>query len=192
MTTNMSIILGILNQEMQKRRDLRIVITSATLDASFFQQFFAGRIDNIPVIKVPGRNHTVRLRYAPFDWDEWDMPQKCAEAVLCVLESSFNADGDFLVFLHGEQEIESCCKKIRAGISNIPGANDKVYTLYSALPQDQQDAAVGAGIIRTSSRGRPSRNVIVASNMAESSVTLERIIFVFDSGLAKEKVRFYI
>jgi len=190
MTTNMFIILGILRHEMNKNQNFRIVITSATLDATFFQLFFAGRLDKIPLIKVPGRNYTVQVHYAQNDCDEWDMPKKCAEAVLCLLDSSFPEDGDFLVFLHGGQEIESCCSMIRAGIKDIPGAMHKVYALYSTLPQEHQDAAVNANKISTTSGGRPSRNVIVASNMAESSVTLERVVFVIDSGLAKEKVRF--
>lgn len=187
-TTNMIILLGMLRDVLSAQPKFRLIITSATMDVGVFHQFFA---QQVPEIIVPGRNFPVIICYAKNNVMFSHAASECADAVLLVTKSTFDGDGDFLVFLHGEKEIKDCCRLIREGIRDTEFSNDKVYPLYASLPQSEIDAAVNACKTKpTSSSGnRRSRNIIVASNVAETSITLLRVIIVFDSGLAKEKVK---
>lgn len=159
---NIDFLLGILKRILAHRRDLRVVISSATLDSSLFSDFFG----SAPVIDIPGRAYPVDIRYLPPAPDDADLPRDVCEAI-----ASLPANGDILVFLPGERDIRDCASSL---VRDRPG--DDVIPLLASLPAAEQQRA-----FRLSHR----RRIILATNVAETSVTIPGIRFVVDSGLAR-------
>ncbi len=161
---NIDFLLGILKRILQKRRDLKVVVSSATLDAGLFSAFFGGA----PVLSVPGRLHPVTLRYLPpEDGDEADLARDVRNAI-----ASLPPDGDILVFLPGERDIRECAEALSAPEFR----DDETIPLLGSLPAQEQQKA-----FRLSSR----RRIVLATNVAETSVTIPGIRYVVDSGLAR-------
>ena len=161
---NIDFLLGILKRILTRRKDLKVVVSSATLDADAFSAFFGGA----PVLQIPGRLYPVEVRYAPPPEDEEaDLARDVLGAVDTLPEG-----GDILVFLPGERDIRECAETL----GRERGEMDEIIPLLASLPASEQQRA-----FRTSSR----RRIILATNVAETSVTIPGIRFVIDSGLAR-------
>ena len=161
---NVDFLLGILKRILERRHDLKVIISSATLDADRFSAFF----DKAPAISVPGRLYPIEIGYRPPPEDEErDLPRDVAEAVY-----ELPADDDILVFLPGERDIRETADYL----TEIRGGKDDIIPLLASLPAAEQRRA-----FQTSSR----RRIILATNVAETSVTIPGIRAVIDSGLAR-------
>jgi len=173
-TMNTDILFALLKRlQATKRPDLKLIIMSATLDAEKFSEYF----NNAPVAIVPGRTFKVDVFYT--DKPQVDYQNSCVTAVL-QLHLEKPIDGDILVFLPGAEEIENVKATLeeRAKLlpEECPGLH--VVALYSQLSPDQQLEA-----FKPAPEG--CRKVVVATNVAETSVTLSGIKYVIDSGIAK-------
>ncbi len=164
---NIDLLLGMLKRILARRRDLRLIVSSATLDPEKFSKFF----DNAPIFHIDGRTYPVEIRYLPpDDEDDTDLSRQVADA-LDICDSSPYA-GDTLVFLPGERDIRDASETLRGRrLENT----DIIPLLASSPASDQQRA------FQVSSR----RRVILATNVAETSVTIPGIRCVIDSGLAR-------
>ena len=160
---NVDFLLGILKRILVRRRDLKVIVSSATLDVQRFSQFF----DNAPVISVPGRLFPIELVYRPpREDDELDLPRDVASAIATLPPAD-----DVLVFLPGERDI----RETADALTRLRG-NDDVIPLLASLPATEQQRAF---------RPSPRRRIILATNVAETSVTIPGIRCVVDSGLAR-------
>ena len=185
------ILMALLKQLIKKRADLRVIIMSATLDARKFQTYFSleeGVL--VPLLKVPGRTHPVEVFYT--EEGQEDYVEAAIRAVLTI--HRFEGPGDILVFLTGEEEIEDTCRKIQQETEFLLSHKDAAtliaplicLPLYSSLPPQQQQRIFDPAP-RTHG-GTPSRKVIVATNIAETSLTIDGIVHVVDPGFSKQKV----
>ena len=166
---NVDFLLGILKRILPRRPDLKIVISSATLDTEKFAAFFSRDGKPAPTISVPGRLFPIEVRYRePPDGEELDMPRDVSAAI-----RTLPPDDDVLVFLPGERDIRETADYMRRSTFH---AGDDVIPLLASLPAAEQQRA-----FRPSSR----RRVILATNVAETSVTIPGIRAVVDSGLAR-------
>ncbi|XP_045540887.1 putative pre-mRNA-splicing factor ATP-dependent RNA helicase PRP1 [Papilio machaon] len=176
------ILMGVLKEVIKQRSDLKLVIMSATLDAGKFQQYF----DNAPLMNVPGRTHPVEIFYTP--QPERDYLEAAIRTVIQIHLCEEIA-GDILLFLTGQEEIEDACKRIKREIDNLgPDAGElKCIPLYSTLPPNLQQR-----IFEPAPPNRPNgaigRKVVVSTNIAETSLTIDGVVFVIDPGFAKQKV----
>ncbi|WP_182906734.1 ATP-dependent RNA helicase HrpA [Microbispora sp. H13382] len=163
---NIDFILGYLKQLLPKRPDLKVVITSATIDPERFARHFAGLGgEPAPVIEVSGRTYPVEVRYRPVDEDD-DQTQAIVDAVdeLCA-----EGPGDILVFLSGEREIRDTADALK-------GRPEEVLPLYARLSAAEQHR------VFQSHRGR---RIVLATNVAETSLTVPGIKYVVDPGTAR-------
>ncbi len=164
---NIDFLLGLLKRILTKRRDLRIIVSSATLDAGRFSEFF----DNAPVINIPGRLYPIETLYWDDpDGDEETMPQQIANAV----DRLGNDSGDILVFLPGEREIRETRELLEG--RRLP--HTEILPLLASLPAGEQARAFTLS---------SNRRIILATNVAETSVTIPGIRCVIDSGLVRLK-----
>ncbi|KAF8603255.1 P-loop containing nucleoside triphosphate hydrolase protein [Ceratobasidium sp. AG-I] len=179
------ILMGLLKEIARRRSDLKIVVMSATLDALKFQKYFStgGEGTVAPLLKVPGRTFPVETFYT--QEPEPDYVEAAIRTVLMIHQAE--DEGDILVFLTGEEEIEDACRKIRIEVEqlNTSGKDGPgpllCVPLYSSLPPAQQqrifDPAPAGG-----------RKVVVSTNIAETSLTIDGIVYVVDPGFSKQKV----
>jgi len=158
---NIDFILGYLKQLLPKRPDLKVIITSATIDTARFSEHFGGA----PVVEVSGRAYPVEIRYAPLADDD-DPVQAMVAAV-----KSLPRHGDVLVFCSGEREIRDGAKAIAGA-----GLGVEVVPLFARLTMEEQ-ARVFAP--------HPGRRVVLATNVAETSLTVPGIRYVVDPGFAR-------
>ncbi|GMU43556.1 MAG: hypothetical protein AMXMBFR25_15420 [Lysobacterales bacterium] len=168
---NIDFLLGYLKRLSARRPDLKILITSATIDTERFAAHFGGA----PVISVEGRGHPVEIRYRPIEGDREERADEGltrAIAAACEELQREDARGDVLVFLPGEREIRDVHKALEARRY----AHTEVLPLYARLSAAAQDAVFRPG---------PQRRIVLATNVAETSITVPRIRFVIDSGLAR-------
>src|SRR5213079_466518 len=169
---NIDFLLGYVKQLLPRRAELKLVITSATLDAERFSKHF----DGAPVIEVSGRLYPVEVRYRPVGGDSEDTTRDEEEAALAdaVEELCREGPGDILVFLPGEREIRDAADTLRKrGLKGVD-----ILPLYARLPAADQDRVFHpAG----------ARRVVLATNVAETSLTVPRIRYVVDTGLARIK-----
>jgi ATP-dependent helicase HrpA len=168
---NIDFLLGFLKELTKKRNDLKLVIASATIDAEKFSKHF----DGAPVVEVSGRLHPVEVRYRPVEGDAEDTTRDEEEQALAdaVDELIREGSGDILVFLPGEREIREAADVIRKRISGM-----EILPLYSRLSSADQDRVF---------HPRGGRRIVLATNVAETSLTVPRIRFVVDTGLARVK-----
>nr|WP_323017255.1 ATP-dependent RNA helicase HrpA [Castellaniella sp.] len=183
---NIDFLLGFLRRLLARRRDLKLIITSATIDAARFAQHFASGSEPAPVIQVSGRLFPVELRYRPVQPDapadeaqtpgrgdeERDLVDAVADGVD---ECARHGPGDVLVFLPGEREIRECAEALR---KRHP-AGALVLPLYARLSRAEQEQ-----IFHPRSN---VRRIVLATNVAETSLTVPGIRYVVDSGLARIK-----
>ncbi len=163
---NIDFLLGYLKLLLKKRRDLRIIISSATLESDRLADFF----NNAPVIEVEGRLFPIEDIYLEPEEDE-DLPDAVARSA--ELLSTFDPAGDILVFLPGEREIRSAAEMLSG--RNYP--HTEILPLFGRLSSSEQN--------RIFQKNTSSRRIILATNVAETSLTIPGIRFVIDSGLVR-------
>ncbi|KAL3087375.1 hypothetical protein niasHT_029369 [Heterodera trifolii] len=172
------ILMGLLKEIIRQRLDLKIVVMSATLDAGKFQKYFG----DCPSLSVPGRT----FPYSP-------EPEKnyLEAAVRTVIQIHVceKLEGDILLFLTGQEEIEDACEKIRKELQKVgPAAGDLLcIPLYSSLPPNQQQRIFDPAPPNKPD-GKISRKCVVSTNIAETSLTIDGVVFVIDAGFSKQKV----
>ncbi len=169
---NIDFLLGYLRQILPRRPDLKIVVTSATIDADRFAQHFASRHGPAPVIQVSGRLFPVEQRWRPFEESrEFGLDDAIGEAVD---ELWREGAGDVLVFLPGEREIREAADHLRK--HHPPGV--EILPLFARLSQQEQDRVFEP-------HGAP--RIVLATNVAETSLTVPGIRYVIDAGTARVK-----
>ena len=175
---NIDFLLGYLKQLLPRRPDLKVIITSATLDAERFARHFSEGDRLAPVIRVSGRTYPVEMRYRPLAGDEGDDEEPLEEAIVAAAEDLWRAaPGDILVFLPGEREIRETADLLRGSLSRRPYASAvEILPLYARLSVAEQQRVFAP------SRGR---RIVLATNVAETSLTVPGIHYVIDSGLAR-------
>lgn len=177
-------LMGLLKEVAQRRPDLKIVIMSATLDAQKFQSYF----NDAPLLAVPGRTHPVEIFYT--QEPERDYLEASLRTVLQIHASE--PEGDILLFLTGEEEIEDACRKIKLEADEMIREADAgpltVYPLYGTLPPHQQQKIFEPAPSPHKKGGRPGRKCIVSTNIAETSLTIDGIVYVVDPGFSKQKI----
>jgi len=162
---NIDFLLGYLKNLLPRRPDLKLIITSATIDTERFSEHFS----DAPVLQVEGRGYPVDVEYQDPREGE-DLPAQVARAV--DRATRIDAQGDMLVFLPGEREIFQVARALRR--KNLP--HTEVLPLYARLPAASQDKIFRPGT---------GRRIVLATNVAETSLTVPGIRFVIDSGLAR-------
>ena len=174
---NIDFLLGYLKRLLPRRPDLKVLVTSATIDPERFSRHFGGA----PIISVEGRTHPVDLRYRPPGTDHPDPDDAMIQGILDGIREIDDAGmtipepsgrPDILVFLPGEREI----RDVTAAIDAAGFDETETLPLYARLSNDQQDRVFKPG---------PRRRIVLATNVAETSLTVPRIRGVIDSGLAR-------
>ena len=172
---NIDFLLGYLKRLLPRRPDLKVIVTSATIDAERFAKHFAKDGKDAPVLTISGRTYPVEIRYRPIEDPDEDDDQILSAIDDAVTELEIAGRGDILVFLPGEREIRDAAdwlRKSRVGKADI-------LPLYARLSASEQDRVF-----------KPSgglRRIILATNVAETSVTVPGIRYVVDTGLARVK-----
>lgn len=178
------ILMALLKQIAERRPDLKIIIMSATLDAQKFQKYF----NDAPLLAVPGRTHPVEIFYTPEP--ERDYVEAAIRTVLQIHASE--PEGDILLFLTGEDEIEDACRKIALEAEELTREMDAgplaIYPLYGTLPPHQQQRIFDKAPGPLRKGGQPGRKCIVSTNIAETSLTIDGIVYVVDPGFSKQKI----
>jgi ATP-dependent helicase HrpA len=186
---NIDFLLGYLRQILPKRPDLKVIVTSATIDADRFARHFAstrrvggknGQTETVPapVIMVSGRTFPVEQRWRPFeDSRDYGLNEAIADGVDELWAGG--AGGDILVFLPGEREIREAADHLRGHLSHQPlTRNAEVLPLFARLSQAEQDRIFD---------GHTGRRIVLATNVAETSLTVPGIRYVIDAGTARVK-----
>jgi len=169
---NIDFLLGYLREILPRRPDLKVVVTSATIDADRFANHFASAMGPAPVLMVSGRTFPVEQRYRPFEESrEYDVNDAICEAVD---ELWREGSGDVLVFLPGEREIREAAEALRK--HHPPGV--EVLPLFARLSEAEQNRVFEA---------HGNRRIVLATNVAETSLTVPGIRYVIDPGLARVK-----
>ena len=182
------ILTGLLKSVIKKRSDLKLIVMSATLDALKFQKYFGPGSDNLaPLFNVPGRTDSVEVFYT--QEPEQDFVEAAIRTVLMIHRAE--DPGDILLFLTGEEQIEDACKLEADDLLNQdPDLVGPLtcYPLYSSLPPQQQQRIFDKAPPPPTPNGPPGRKVVVSTNIAETSLTIDSIIYVVDPGFSKQKV----
>ena len=183
---NIDFLLGYLRQILPRRPDLKIIVTSATIDAQRFADHFASlrptpegrKLTPAPVIMVSGRMFPVEQRYRPFEESrEYDLNNAIADGVDELWRGGVG--GDILVFLPGEREIREAADHLRKHLSHQPVMRGcEVLPLFARLSPAEQDRIFD---------GHTGRRVVLATNVAETSLTVPGICYVIDAGTARIK-----
>ena len=188
---NIDFLLGYLRQLLPRRPDLKLIVTSATIEPERFAEHFRGPGGPAPIVEVSGRTYPVEIRYRPLESpgpaDEGDdpddpdhevvriEPRDQTEAILDALqELSAEPPGDVLVFLSGEREIRDTAEAIRGRQRDV-----EVLPLYARLPTAEQHR------VFVPNTSRLTRRVVLATNVAETSLTVPGIHYVIDPGTAR-------
>jgi len=176
---NIDFLLGYLKNILPRRPDLKLIVTSATIDADRFASHFASRHGSAPVIMVSGRLYPVEQRWRPFsESKDYDLNGAIADAV-DELWRDPSQQGDILVFLPGEREIRESADHLRKHLSHHAiTRNADVLPLFARLSQSEQDR-----IFET----HHQRRIVLATNVAETSLTVPGIRYVIDAGTARVK-----
>lgn len=175
---NIDFLLGYLKGLLRKRRDLKLIVTSATIDTERFAMHF----DGAPVISVEGRSYPVEVRYRPLEDTNADIASKpdaeksLYEGLLAACDEITREDarGDVLLFLPGEREI----REVHHLLERRKYRETEVLPLYARLSAKDQDRVFNPG---------PKRRLVLATNVAETSLTVPRIRYVVDPGTARVK-----
>lgn len=166
---NIDFLLGYIKRLLPQRPDLKVIITSATIDT----QAFAKHFDNAPVLSISGRTYPVTVLYKPIDEEQLDDKtgeiDHCASTIIDLFSSG--ARGDTLVFLPTERDIRECCSLLEKKIKDVV-----VLPLFGRLQTGDQK--------KIFQQFRQTK-IVIATNVAETSVTVPGIKYVIDSGLAR-------
>ncbi len=176
---NIDFLLGYLRQILPRRPDLKIIVTSATIDAQRFADHFASGKGPAPVIMVSGRMFPVEQRYRPYEESrDYDVNNAIADAVDELWRDVHNS-GDILIFLPGEREIREAADHLRKHLSHQPlFRHAEVLPLFARLSPAEQDRIFD---------GHTGRRVVLATNVAETSLTVPGTRYVIDAGTARMK-----
>lgn len=171
---NTDVLMGLIKKVIARRRDLKLIVTSATMNSERFARFFGGA----PEFIIPGRTFPVDIQYSRSPCE--DYVDSAVKQVLAIHVSQ--GAGDILVFMTGQEDIEVTCELIEERLQQL---NDPpkllVLPIYSQMPADLQ--------AKIFDRAPPGvRKVIVATNIAETSLTVDGIMYVVDAGFSKLKV----
>ena len=186
---NIDFLLGYLRQLLPKRPDLKLIITSATIDAQRFAEHFAINGKVAPVIEVSGRLFPVEQRYSPLEPDPKpdgkkeskvakEIPEAVAEEIASVWREGASGAGDVLVFLPGEREIRDCAEALRKDHVLQQRFHPEILSLFARQSVAEQERVFSPG---------NGRRIILTTNVAETSLTVPNIRYVIDSGLARVK-----
>ena len=167
---NIDFILGYLRNLIDERPELKIIITSATIDTKAFSKAF----NEAPIIEVSGKVFPVEIIYQPWDEEDLEYEYGFVEAAVDAVESLLHdpSPGDFLVFMPGERDIRECRDQMEARY----GGRLEILPLFGRLSSAEQQRIFSSSL---------SRRVVIATNIAETSVTIPNIRFVIDCGLAR-------
>lgn len=179
-TVTSDVLMGVLKDILKRRNDLKLLIMSATIDIYKFQTYFNGA----PVMKVPGRAYPVEIIYSP-------LPTNYLEAAVNTVLQIHRKEqipGDILVFLTGQDEIEETCRMIEWEVEKLGTAVGEVncIPLYSMQPPEEQQL-IYEPAPPNRANGAIGRKIVVATNVAETSLTVDGVVFVVDSGQAKQR-----
>jgi len=174
-TIHTDVLFGLLKKCCAKRKDLRIIVTSATLDAEKFSTYFF----ECPIFTIPGRTFPVEVMYTKAPESDY-----LDAALITVMQIHLTEpEGDILLFLTGQEEIDTGCgilyERVKALGPSVPDLH--ILPVYSSLPSEMQTK-----IFEPAPPG--SRKCVVATNIAEASLTIDGIYYVVDPGFAKQKV----
>ncbi|GLD91542.1 hypothetical protein PINS_up000075 [Pythium insidiosum] len=177
-TLQTDILFGVVKQALRKRSDLKVVVMSATLDVALFQKFFAD--SNPAVLQIPGRQFNVDVFYTAKS-----QPDYLDAALVTVLQIHLDereSNGSILVFLTGQEDIETLETLLEEYARSLPADALKleVCPIFAAMPREQQ-----MKVFEPAPRG--VRKVILATNIAETSITINGIRYVVDTGLVKQR-----
>lgn len=179
-TVSTDILIGTVKELLPKRPDLRVVVMSATLEEKRFQEYFP----EAPLVHISGRMYGVEVYHSRAPEANY------VEAAIRTATQIhlYEGEGDILVFLTGEDEIETTVERLQNGIrmaehssANCHHGPVSVLPLYSALPPSQQRK-----VFQSVPEG--TRKIVVATNVAETSLTIDGVVFVIDCGFSKQKV----
>jgi ATP-dependent RNA helicase DHX8/PRP22 len=172
------VLFGLMKAVVTKRKDFKLIVTSATLDAIKFSEYFF----EAPIFRIPGRTYDVQVQYLKEPETDY-----LEASIICVLQIHLTEPpGDILLFLTGQEEIDTACEVLYQRMKNLEDGKKDVPELiilpvYSALPSEMQTK-----IFEPTPPG--SRKVVIATNIAETSLTIDGIFYVIDPGFVKQKV----
>lgn len=173
------VLFGILKKVVAQRRDFKLIVTSATLNAQKFSNFFG----SVPIFHIPGRTFPVNILYSKTPCEDY-VEGAVKQAMTIHITSP---PGDILIFMTGQDEIEAACYALAERMEQLIASTQKavakllILPIYSQLPADLQ-----AKIFQKAEDG--ARKCIVATNIAETSLTVDGIFYVIDTGYGKMKV----
>lgn len=173
-TVHTDVLFGLLKDLCRRRPDLKIIVTSATLDAEKFSSYFF----QCPIFTIPGRTFPVEILYTKEPESDY-----LDAAMITVMQIHLSEPvGDILVFLTGQEEIDTCCETLYTRMQALGDLAPELIILpvYSALPSEMQSR-----IFEPAPEG--SRKCVVATNIAEASLTIDGIYYVVDPGFSKQK-----
>ena len=175
---NIDLLIGYLKGLLKKRRDLKVIITSATIDALRFAEHFATAKGPAPIIEVSGRTYPVEVRYRPAEEADGDEPDWQRAIARAIDEVAAIDSGDVLVFLPTERDIHETAKLLRGRLlpGDGPGRTTEILPLYARLSVAEQNRVF---------QRHSYRRIVLATNVAESSLTVPGIRFVIDPGTAR-------
>lgn len=167
------VLFGLLKKTIKRRPDLRLIVTSATLDADKFSEYF----NQCPIFSIPGRTYPVEIMYSKEPESDY-----LDAALITVMQIHLTEpSGDILVFLTGQEEIDTACEilyeRMKALGPTVPEL--VILPVYSALPGEMQSR-----IFEPAPDG--GRKVVIATNIAETSITIDQIYYVIDPGFVKQ------
>ncbi|KAJ7760611.1 P-loop containing nucleoside triphosphate hydrolase protein [Mycena maculata] len=185
------ILMSLLKGLVKKRADLKLIIMSATVDYLKLQKYFElGSAGRPPIFKITGKTFPVEIFYT--QRPEPDYFEAAIRTVLMIHRAE--KPGDILLFLTGEQEIEKACMQLELKVADLVNQDpDSVgpltcIPLYSSLPPELQQHIYHPPPSRRTPDGPPGRKIVVATNIAETSLTIEGIVYVVDPGFSKQAV----
>jgi len=175
---NIDFLLGYLHRLLPKRPDFRLIITSATIDAQRFAEHFGDERGPAPIIEVSGRTYPVEVRYRPLEEEDAEVDDEPLDPIQGVAraldELCREGQGDVLVFLPTERDILEASRKLRP--RNFGGGSTEIVPLYARLSTAEQNKVF---------QPHTGRRIVLATNVAESSLTVPGIRYVVDTGLAR-------
>ncbi|KAH0562145.1 hypothetical protein GP486_003163 [Trichoglossum hirsutum] len=167
------VLFGLLKKTLKRRPDLKVIVTSATLDADKFSEYF----NKCPIFTIPGRTYPVEIMYSREPETDY-----LDAALITVMQIHLSEPpGDILLFLTGQEEIDTSCEILYERMKALGPSVPELIILpvYSALPSEMQSR-----IFEPAPPG--SRKVVIATNIAETSITIDQIYYVIDPGFVKQ------
>jgi len=173
-TLNTDVLMGLFKNLLARRRNLKLIITSATMNADRFSRYFG----DAPQFTIPGRTFPVDVMFSKFTVEDY-VESAVKQALTVHLQSG---PGDILIFMTGQEDVEVTCDVLADKLKQLDDPPPlEILPMYSSLPAEQQQK-----IFKKAKPGH--RKVVVATNIAETSLTVDGISFVIDPGFSKLKV----